>query len=332
MVLACVAALSVGAPSSAEILPLTDNDADDNHPRIDGPNVVWEGDDGGGDTEIFFFDGATTVPLTDNDQDDANPDVSGSRVVWQTREGIDWDIALNDGVSTILLTNNTPAIEYNASDRNPAIDGDAVVWVGDVGTAGPASTPDEVFYYDGVNTTQHGGFILGSTAISGSNVVWDGDYNVPYEIYLYVGTGYPVKISGSVFSFRPAISGSTVVWHGTIYGDGTDDEIFLYQGGAPIQLTDNEEEDINAAISGANVVWQGWDGHDWEIWFFDGLTAQQITDNETDDEHPDVSGFDVVWEGDDGNDREIYRTTVPEPQTLALGLGALLAIAALRRA
>jgi beta propeller repeat protein len=60
------------------------------------------------------------------------------------------------------------------------------------------------------------------------------------------------------------------------------------------QLTDNTTDDMWPAISGANVVWQGWDGSDWEIYSNYG----QLTDNDVKDTRPDISGENVVWQQD----------------------------------
>jgi hypothetical protein len=90
--------------------------------------------------------------------------------------------------------------------------------------------------------------------------------------------------------------------------------------------TDNELP----AISGANVVWDGFDGIDHEIYLWDGATISQITDNSTWEADPEISGLNVVWRGMDGGDSVIYMTTIPEPSTallLAFGLAGL----ALRR-
>ena len=60
------------------------------YPQIQGSSVVWWGDDGGGDTEIFFYDGNTgvTTQMTDNSYNDDQANVYGSNVVWTGREDI----------------------------------------------------------------------------------------------------------------------------------------------------------------------------------------------------------------------------------------------------
>ncbi|MBN1507358.1 MAG: hypothetical protein JW955_10960 [Sedimentisphaerales bacterium] len=57
------------------------------------------------------------------------------------------------------------------------------------------------------------------------------------------------------------------------------------------QLTNNSIANYHPAISGTNVVWEGWDGTDDDIY---SNFAGQLTDNSTPDEAPDISGTNVV--------------------------------------
>ena len=87
-------------------------------------------------------------------------------------------------------------------------------------------------------------------------------------------------------------SGSGIAW---VCSDGSDDEIFYYDGNGVIQLTDNDSRDDDVRISGSRVVWSGWDGNDYEIFLFDGTTTTQLTDNDYSDWGPVVSGTHVAW-------------------------------------
>jgi hypothetical protein len=103
VVLVLIPLLAPAARSWArEVVQLTDDDTDDENPRIDGSNVVWQRDG-----DIFLFDGVTTLPVTDDLQEEANPDVSGSRVVWQTFDGFDWEIALWDADTGTVTRSRT---------------------------------------------------------------------------------------------------------------------------------------------------------------------------------------------------------------------------------
>ena len=37
------------------------------------------------------------------------------------------------------------------------------------------------------------------------------------------------------------------------------------------------------------VVWEGYDGTDWEIFFYNGTTTTQLTNNSYDDTHPQIN-------------------------------------------
>jgi len=96
-----------------------------------------------------------------------------------------------------------------------------------------------------------------------------------------------------------------VVWLGY---DGTDYEIFLYDGTSTIQITDNSYNDDWPQINdNGYVVWLGYDGSDWEIFLYDGTSTIQITDNSYNEYNPQINnnGY-VLWRGYDGIDWEIF--------------------------
>jgi serralysin len=133
------------------------------------------------------------------------------------------------------------------------------------------------------------------------HVVWvvrnDGS-NEDGEIYLY--DGFSVRnISNNPASddFEPQINDNgQVVWRGH---DGSDTEIFLYDGSSTIQLTDDEYGDSFPKINNNGyVVWQRFDDPDWEIFLYDGTNVTNISnDPSRRDDHPQIndSGH-VVWQ------------------------------------
>lgn len=90
----------------------------------------------------------------------------------------------------------------------------------------------------------------------------------------------------------PKISGNNVVW--TDF-DGTDLEIYLYNGSTTLQLTNNASHDKLLQISGNNAIWSSFDGNDTEIYLYNGSTTLQLTNNTTADRSPQISGNNVVW-------------------------------------
>ena len=67
-----------------------------------------------------------------------------------------------------------------------------------------------------------------------------------------------------------------------------------------IQITDNDTDDLQPRHLRLELVWQGYDGSEPEIYLWDGATTTQLTNNSTYDQGPDVSGSTVVWYGCDG--------------------------------
>lgn len=66
-------------------------------------------------------------------------------------------------------------------------------------------------------------------------------------------------------------------------------------------------------------MWYGTDGSDNEIFVYDGVTTQQLTDNSTNESVPQVSGEHVVWQSCDGSDFEIFVNVPVLPDFAANG-------------
>jgi len=100
----------------------------------------------------------------------------------------------------------------------------------------------------------------------------------------------------------PQINASgQVVWYGF---DGSDNEIFFYDGTEITQLTNNSYNDVWPQINASGqVVWVGYDGSDYEIFFYDGSTVTQLTSNTYNDEYPQINASgQVVWQSKGGSD------------------------------
>ncbi|UCF80044.1 MAG: pre-peptidase C-terminal domain-containing protein [Acidobacteriota bacterium] len=88
--------------------------------------------------------------------------------------------------------------------------------------------------------------------------------------------------------------------------DGSDNEIFLYDGVTTINISNNALEDFDPRIHNGQVVWRGWYGSNYEILFWDGVSTTQLTDNALEDFDPQIHNGQVVWQGWDGSDWEIF--------------------------
>ena len=232
--------------------------------------------------------------------------------------------------------------ENSYDDRLPLINADGdVVWSGN----GGSGTDFEVFLYDGSSITQLTDNSYDDTAYGINDngyVVWYGWDGTDFEIFLYNGSstdqvtdnsyddiGYGMDVIPHAIN-----SNGYIVWQGCDGGssgscEGGDWEIFLYDGSAITQLTDNSYDDDYPQINeNGHVAWQGcagggdcpatYIGDGWEIFLYDGSTTVRLTDNASYDGHPQISANgDVVWQGWDGADNEIflYNGSTTEPLT-----------------
>ncbi|MFX1416672.1 MAG: hypothetical protein ACFFC0_07655 [Promethearchaeota archaeon] len=93
---------------------------------------------------------------------------------------------------------------------------------------------------------------------------------------------------------NPQIDAGHITWQGW---DGSDNEIFLYDGSRVTQITDNSFDDRHPQIDAGQITWQGSDGSDYEIFLYDGISTTQLTDNSFDDLYPQIDAGLVTWEG-----------------------------------
>ncbi len=98
------------------------------------------------------------------------------------------------------------------------------------------------------------------------------------------------------------------VWDNMVVWHGfrnRESEVFMWSGSEIIQLTNNIHPDGNPHIYKNRIVWTGEDGHDFEIYLWNGKTVAQITNDSSNNFHPRLSETSVVWECYDGHDEEI---------------------------
>ncbi len=103
----------------------------------------------------------------------------------------------------------------------------------------------------------------------------------------------------------PLISANgQIAWRGTGGTDnGTDTEIFYYDGTTVIQLTSNSYSNSSPQINdNGHVVWGGKGGSDGgldhEIFYYDGSTVTQLASNTSSELAPQINARgDVVWRG-----------------------------------
>ena len=269
-------------------IPFTDNGTEDASPAISESRIAWHQWDTN-DPEILLWDGSKVTPLSDNAFFDQFPAIAGDIVVWEEWGGSSSRI--------MLFTGSTPAplSDPGVDAWDPDTDGTGVVWSQGPSRFGP---PEGVYHWDGSGTTQVFGSAGGvGPAISGERIVWE----TATGIHMWTGSA-TVVIPGSAGGHAPAISGQKVVWHAS---DGSDDEIYLWNGSTTQPLTSNAGSDRNADISGNRVVWESADGI--QVW--QGGATSLIAES-MGGQLPKIDDLDVVWQASDGSDGEIFLVTL----------------------
>jgi hypothetical protein len=279
------------------ITQLTGNSYADLEYKInDRGQIVWTGTDSL-HPQIFFYDGNGITQLT-NAADGWGPHINDSgQVVWEGEfEASKNEIFMYDGRGISQLTDNS------LYEHSPQIDDNGhVVW------AGGTSSYREIFIYDGNSIIRLAEESYdGSSNISGNGkVVWLAD---PARKHISYYDGNSVtQLAVQSEAWRPQINDQgKIVWRGG--HDGSNYEIFLYDGGSITQLTNNDYYDDSPQINDrGQIVWHGYDGSDYEIFLSDGNTTTRITNNSADDISPQINDRgQIVWYGYDGSDYEIF--------------------------
>ena len=301
------------SPAGWTLVQLTDNDLRDYDAVIDGSTVAWVGEEGfGRRREIFVYDGESIRQLTDDRFSDESPRVSGTTVVWRGHRPADEADLL--GVPQVMLYdgNTVRQLTTGAGVYQIDIDGPHAAWAAPTEGEGTG-----IFLFDGdaikeIAGNAHGGL---HPVVSGGKVAWTGWNGEGWQIFLYNGQDVRAIAFPDYMGRAPQIGDSAVAWiagpsarpdsrQGFRYGRF--DEVYLYDGLAVRRLTDNDEEESDLAVSGASIVWQGFDGYDMEVYLYDGATVEQLTDNMYDDLRPVVSGTNVAWVADLPSSREIF--------------------------
>ena len=279
---------------------LTNNDYNDQDPQISGSNVTWVAQVDWSDWEIMYFDGTTqdTRQLTDNGTSDLAPRISGSNVVWQASVLGHSQIFFYDGV-----TGDTTQITTNfVGDYAPDVSGTDIVWEGFHGT------DRDIFFYDSsadsiIQLTDNT-YGDQSARISEGTAVWEGrDTGGAKQIMFYNGSDI-IQLSSGGNPWFPEMAGTypgpgfSVVWQGY---DGSDWEIYMYDGDTTTQVTNNALLDGPPQTDGSSVVWTAtvgeWPNFEGEVFLYNGSDTMILPNPEWKKSvhSPQVSGSFVVW-------------------------------------
>jgi hypothetical protein len=270
-------------------------------------NVRWLYDPSGHENDLFWSSGGGGVSWLESIGSTAglDYDLNESAIVWGYELGSP-QIWLADGDGPRLLYGGDDPVETERT--TPFFWNGGIVWVRNY---------NEVMYFDGTTETllfsaQGASWIQRIEGVSGSDILWaeSGD-----QTFLYDGTEIHALGEGVR---SPRLFGGSAVW---MKNDGNDDEIFLYEQGQIIQLTDNPYEDRLPVISDLAVAWQVYDGNQWDICLYERQGTRELFNltgaNIGDDLHPEIYQGHLVWQRYDGQDWEIYEAIhLPEPATL----------------
>jgi hypothetical protein len=188
-----------------------------------------------------------------------------------------------------------------------------VLWVGGAGAN------DDIFLYNGSNTTEISDDIIYTNRHAQINesgyVVWQrSGASYGFQIVLYDGLSTSQISDSSYTNSAPQINDDGyAAWCGYETSIGSNSDIFIYDGLTTIRLENDTYDDFGPQINGnGNVVWQGCQIPNlpiphYEIFLYDGSNITQLTNNSHDDRYPDINdqGL-VVWQGSDGSDYEIF--------------------------
>ncbi len=226
--------------------------------------------------------------------------IDGDFVVWSAFDGHDHEIFAYGGDGLRQLTDNA------VDDAAPRLDGSVVVWQRKV------SNQWEIYAYDllaDVVPRRLTDNATNDTApqIDGDTVIWLADDGRCDQVVRYdLATGSRLQLTSGGHAAKYArIAAGNITWYAS---DGTDDEIYLYDGTATRKVTDNTRPDKAPRVSATHVVWRGFDGNDDEIYLYDIATGDTtpITDNDHQDYYAALTDRAVVYTGSDGNDYDVY--------------------------
>jgi hypothetical protein len=205
---------------------------------VGGPWLAWEDGMSGRSAVRLFNEGwlgtsSTPIVISDPEEPSGEPDVSESFLVWSAETGVaEGDIrALSLTEYSLRLVTET----HDSDDRNPATDGEWVVW--EARWVDPARDSDLGAYNFVTDETFYFG-TYGNDArprVSGSLVVFEADVGGGPDIMLYdlaSGTGHRLTDDLSADHRQPDIHGSTIAWVSQA-ADGTGDVLLGRIGALP---------------------------------------------------------------------------------------------------
>lgn len=175
---------------------------------------------------------------------------------------------------------------YN--ERSAQIHNGIVTWVR------WTENPSEIYVYNGTHTIRvtNNDFDEFSPQIYNNRICWGGFPSEAPEIYYYNGSKLLQLTNDKQRKTAPQIDQHQVVWVTQVPSRYT--AIYSFNG-SNIKLVHNTTWIEHFHISKGKMVWQETDGSDLEIFYYNGSHTTQITDNDLTDYHPINYGGKIAW-------------------------------------
>ncbi len=318
-VCSCVLVMTGLSAQAWQVQQLTDNNAYDVGPLVAGEYISWARSPGTSQHDILLYDGTEIKYLSDSPNLDYYHFMSNTHVAWQHwyPEQDEYEVWVYDiAAGTTTVINEEGMHDEWIGD----MDDRYIVWSGD-----DDERDRDIYLYDTAdgsidNLSDSEGYAY-QPRIYGSNVVWHEKADGTSAIWRYnLETQQLQRLSDTAIgrAYGPELSGTHVVWE---QHDGNDFEVFAYDlinGGDPIQLTDNDIDDMNLRISGGNVIWSSGDKFDprnWDLNFYNG-TETKLLGHDVNTHN--IDGMNIVWDTREHGDSEIMYYNILTDRTYTL--------------
>lgn len=236
---------------------------------IDGDKFVWMSGEQGCGNRIYLYDGQNVRQVTSESCStntyDLSPRISGDYIVWTSivqsgrGDNVSSEIYVyRISTGEIIQVTNDPSFYNQLPDVNA---GGKVVW---------SSFPRD------------------STCCQTNIKIYDIQTGLTQTI---VNDQVPYGASNNF----PVISGNTLAWlwgNGNNEYEVMKEDLTT---GQITRITNNKLFDIEIGVDGNNIVWRENDGSQWDIFMYDGAQIRRVTNNIYDDYNPRVSGDLVTW-------------------------------------
>lgn len=271
---------------------------------MDGNKFVWEDNNLGNGRQIVLYDGSSVRQLTNDEYPLRNVDskIDGDYVVWVKEDGSAgttytpqvYAYKISTG-QLIQVTNDNQYRKHGTDVANGKI-----VWWSREG-----NLPSEIAMYDLTNNQLE--FITSDSiedmtpVISKSFIGWmKGEPKEIYNKNLTSGEISRLTFNDTLQKAYLQINGDKLVWGGH---DGTDVDIYLYDGNQVIQITNNNSNETQFSISGDKLAYEFNDGITDRIAIY--TISSQITEIIGNGNRPKIDDQRVVWLKYDSS-QEVY--------------------------